>query len=119
MSRIAELLAREEIIEKQQRSRITWLKLKKVIGIPSYSRPKRRSMQSVVKLVLCAQLMVLLVTGQEELEDMASAFYRELFMAQPESDLEEVLVHVPARVTNVMNEARENPYTSFVHDGCQ
>lgn len=68
------------------------------IGIPSYYMPKRRSMQSVIKLVLCAQLMVLLVTGQEELEDMTSAFYRELFMAQPESDLEEVLVHVPARV---------------------
>ena len=40
-----------------------------------------------------------LITEQRDLEHMAVEFYRDLFTVQEESFLEEILVHVPQRVT--------------------
>lgn len=45
---------------------------------------------------------------------MANAFYIELFTAQPELDIEGVHAHVPARVTTLMNEKLDAPFT--VHE---
>lgn len=73
MARISELLAREEILEKQ------------------------RSHTSTVALHAPNGM---LVTGQEDLDVLASDFYSELFTAQPNSAPEEILALVPARVTN-------------------
>ena len=42
--------------------------------------------------------------------DLANDFYRALFSAQPDLDLEGVLAHVPARVTELMNEMLEAPF---------
>lgn len=50
-------------------------------------------------------------TSQEDLEGLASDFYKELFTAQPETAPDEVLVHVPALVSAAMNEVLEAPYT--------
>ena len=53
-----------------------------------------------------------LVTGLEDLETLASTFYRELFTAQPESTPEEVLDLVPTRVTDLMNEELDRPFSA-------
>jgi hypothetical protein len=52
-----------------------------------------------------------MVTEQDQLEALASDFCRDLFTAQPESYPEEILTQVPVRVTNLMNEALESPFT--------
>jgi hypothetical protein len=44
------------------------------------------------------------------LEGLATTFYKELFTAQAEAAPEEVLAHVPARVSSEMNEALDRPY---------
>lgn len=53
-----------------------------------------------------------LVTGQEELETMASTFYEELFTAQAVLEPDDVLEHVLVRATSAMNEVLESPYTA-------
>ena len=51
------------------------------------------------------------MTGLEDLETLASTFYRELFTAQPESTPEEVLNLVPTRVTD-LNEELDRPFSA-------
>jgi hypothetical protein len=53
-----------------------------------------------------------MITEQEQLETMASDFYGDLFTAQVESAPEEILDHVPERVTEMMNESLLAPYTA-------
>ena len=53
-----------------------------------------------------------LVTGQEDLEVLATDFYKDSFTAQHDSDPDQVLTHVPVRVTSMMNEILESPYTA-------
>lgn len=44
---------------------------------------------------------------------MASTFYADLFTAQPALERDEILAHVPARVTDVMNESLERPFSAL------
>lgn len=53
-----------------------------------------------------------MITDQEQLETMASNFYGDLFTAQLELAPEEILDHVPVRVTDRMNESLLAPYTA-------
>jgi hypothetical protein len=46
------------------------------------------------------------------LEDLANDFYKELFSAQPELSVQEILDHVPVRVTAPTNDALDAPYTA-------
>jgi len=46
------------------------------------------------------------------LEEMAAAFYQNLFMAQENTTPELVTQHVPSKVTELMNEALTAEYTS-------
>lgn len=51
-----------------------------------------------------------LVTDQKDHEDLANDFYKELFSAQDDLNLEGVLAHVPVRVTALMNEGLDAPF---------
>lgn len=52
-----------------------------------------------------------LVTEQAGLEAMAVDFYGDLFTAQQILEPDEILAHVPQRVTGTMNEALESPFS--------
>lgn len=108
MSKIAELLAREEIMEKQ-RSRLSWLKEGDQNTKFFQARSKERAKCNRINAL--RNVDGVLVTDQKDTEDLANAFYIELFTAQPELDIGGVLAHVPARVTAPMNEALDAPFT--------
>jgi hypothetical protein len=109
MSKITELLSKEEIMAKQ-RSRIAWLKDgdRNIKLFQAKSREHAYTNRITALRAPDGELR----TDQEELEGLATAFYKELFMAQAEAAPEEVLAHVPARVSSEMNEALDRPYTA-------
>lgn len=91
MSKISELLSREEIMEKQ-RSRMDWLK-----DGDRITALRREDGE--------------LVTEQAELENISKAFCTNLFTAQEVLELDEVLQHEPVKVTDDMNVAMNQPFT--------
>lgn len=109
MTRISELLAQEEIMEKQ-RSRVAWLK--EGDRNTKFFQAKAKERASVNKIFGLRSSDGELITEQEQLETMASNFYQELFSAQLESSPEGILAHVPRRVTEEMNEILKAPFTA-------
>lgn len=108
MTRISELLAREEIMEKQ-RSRSTWLKEGDRNTKFFQAKAKERAKTNHISALRAANGD--LVTKQTELESMAADFYGDLFTAQPVLMPDEILAHVPQRVTEAMNESLERPFS--------
>ena len=108
MTRISELLAREEIMEKQ-RARTTWLKEGDRNTKFFQAKAKERAKTNHIMALRTANGD--LVTGQTEMETMAADFYGDLFTAQPVLEPDEILAHVPQRVTEAMNESLENPFS--------
>jgi hypothetical protein len=51
--------------------------------------------------------------NQEEIEDMAVNFYKQLFMAQDHISPKEVVRYVPSKVTSLMNELLDAPFTDM------
>jgi hypothetical protein len=109
MSNIAELLAREETMEKQ-RSRINWMKEGDRNTKFFQARSKERAKCNQINALRNADGV--LITDQKDIEDLANDFYMELFTAQPELDIEGVLAHVPVWVTDQMNETLDAPFTA-------
>lgn len=109
MARISELLSREETMEKQ-RSRITWLK--EGDRNTKFFQAKAKERTKVNRISGLRTPDGGMVTEQAQLESLATEFYSDLFTAQENSAPEEILPHVPIRVTEVMNEALEAPYTA-------
>jgi hypothetical protein len=52
-----------------------------------------------------------LIRDQDRLESMASQFYQGLFTAQEELDPELVCSYVPRKVSGLMNEMLDRPFT--------
>jgi hypothetical protein len=102
MSHIAELLSREEIMEKQ-RSRISWLKDGDRNTKLFQARSKERAKSNHIKALKSAERA--LITNQKDLEDLANDFYKELFSAQLELSVEDILDHVPVRVPAPTNDS--------------
>jgi hypothetical protein len=50
------------------------------------------------------------------LEDLVNDFYKELFSAELELSVQEILDHVSVRVTAPMNDAMDAPYTTLEVD---
>lgn len=54
--------------------------------------------------------------AQAELARMAMEFYADLFTAQPVLEQEKILAHVPVRVSEVMRESLECPFSALEVD---
>jgi hypothetical protein len=109
MSRISEILSREEVMEKQ-RSRMDWLKdgdrNTSLFQAKSRARAKRNAIKSLRR-----DEGTVAVT-QEDMEAVATDFYTDLFSAQEDLNPELILEHVPMKVTEAMNERLTRPYTA-------
>lgn len=95
---------------EKQRSRISWLKDGDRNTKLFQVRSKERSKCNHISALRSADGV--LVTDQKDIEGLANDFYKALFSAQPDLDVEGVLAHVPARVTEPMNEILDAPFTA-------
>lgn len=109
MSRISELLSREEVMERQ-RSRMDWLKdgdrNTSLFQAKSRARAKRNAITSL------RRDDGTVAVAQEDIEGVATEFYADLFSAQEGLNPELILGHVPMKVTEAMNERLTRPYTA-------
>lgn len=109
MSRISELLTREEIMEKQ-RARIEWLK--EGDRNTAFFQAKSKERARVNKVSALRREDGSIATTQEVLETTAMEFYANLFTRQEVLDPGPVLEHVVERVTLDMNEELLKPFTA-------
>jgi hypothetical protein len=109
MSRISEMLSREEIMERQ-RSRLDWLRdgdhNTAMFQAKSRARAKRNRISAL------RRAYGIMVTNQEDIEQVAVDYYEQLFLAQENLMPDLVLKHVPRRVTDEMNERLIRPYSA-------
>jgi hypothetical protein len=108
MSRLAEVLAREEAMEKQ-RSRVQWLTEGDRNTKFFQAKAKQRSRTN--KILALRRVDGSLCESQEEIGRMAAGFYRGLFTAQEATTPELVTNHIPRRVTELMNETLAIEYS--------
>lgn len=108
MSQIAEMLSREEIMEKQ-RSRIDRLKTGDRNTSLFQAKAKERTRSNRIRVLKRDDRTM--VTEKEEIEQCARQIYQELFLAQQNLHAEEILRFVPSKVTMEMNEELTRPYT--------
>lgn len=109
MTRISELLSREEMMEKQ-RSRMDWLK--EGDRNTSFYQAKARERAQTNKIASLLLADGSFVTEQEDLEVEARSFYMNLFTAQQDLEPKGILQHVPVKVTADMNSALLREYTT-------
>lgn len=109
MSQISELLAREEIMEKQ-RSCLDWLKDGDRNTSLFQAKAKERARSNRIRALRLADGS--LVSQQADLEQCAVEFYQDLFSAQPALEPEEILKFVLTKVTAEMSEGLVRPYTA-------
>jgi hypothetical protein len=108
MSRLSELLAREEVMEKQC-SRVEWLQAGDCnIG---FFHAKARQRARTNKITALRRHDGSICTDQTELENLAAVFYHHLFSAQENSNPEEVVRFIPDKVTDLHNELLCSPFT--------
>ena len=100
MARLAEVLAREEAMEKQ-RSRVQWLHEGDWNTIFFQAKVKQCSRTNKIRALRRADGS--LCEPQEELEGLAAGFYRSLFTAQEDTAPELVTQYIPRRVSELMN----------------
>jgi hypothetical protein len=109
MSRMSELLSREEIMMKQ-RSCIDWLK--EGDRNTAFFHAKARERAQVNRISVLRREDGSLATSQEELETEAMEFYSRLFTRQEVLDPGPILDCVPVRVTPLMNDSLMKPFTA-------
>jgi hypothetical protein len=101
MSRISELLSREEVMEKQK-SILDWLKYgdcnTAFFQAKSWERAKIKKIMSLI----CDDGST--ITSQEDLEACAVDFYHTLFTDQEVLERGAILQHVSCKVSATMNE---------------
>jgi len=108
MSRMFELLTREEIMEKQ-RSRIEWLK--DGDRNTAFFQAKSRERARTNRITALRRDDGSTATTQEALETTAMEFYHNLFTRQEVLDPGPVLDHVPEKVSPEMNDWLLKPYS--------
>jgi hypothetical protein len=107
MQELAELLAREEEMQRQ-RSRMDWLKSGDRNTEFFQAKARARGRTNRIRALKTADGS--LATDQGVLEQMASNFYRDLFLAQEELYPELICQHVPRKVTAEMGEMLVRPF---------
>jgi len=102
-------LSREETMERQ-RSRLDWLRdgdrNTVMFQAKSQARAKRNKITSLKKADGG------LATKPEDIEVVATEYYKQLFSVQEQLEPDLVVEHVPARVTEAMNDRLTRPYTT-------
>lgn len=109
MARISKLLSREECMEKQ-RSRIDWLKEGDRNTALLQAKARERARSNKIKSLRRNDGSI--AVKQEEIEEVATSFYRDLFSAQTELETGAILHHVQRRVSEEINESLTTPYTA-------
>ena len=97
MRRMAEVLAREEEMEKQ-RSRVEWLQAGDQNTGCFHAKARQRARTN--KIIALKHLDGSVCTNQDELEMMATSFYQNLFSAQELTQPDDVVRYVPRKVTD-------------------
>jgi division protein CdvB (Snf7/Vps24/ESCRT-III family) len=108
MSRISELLSREEIMEKQ-RARIDWLK--EGDRNTSFFESKSKECARINQITALKRADGSIETTQEALETTTLEFYANLFTRQEVLDPGPILEHIVEKVTPEMNDALLKAYT--------
>lgn len=109
MSKISELLSREEIMMKQ-RSRIAWLQ--EGDRNTAFFHAKARERAQSNRILALKKEDGSIVTSQEALETEAMDFYSKLFTRQEDLDPGPILNCVQEKVTGHMNESLMKPFTA-------
>jgi hypothetical protein len=109
MKELAEVLAREEEMEKQ-RSRADWLKSGDRNTKFFQAKAKARARSNCIRALKRADGSE--ETTQEGLEQLATDFYQGLFTAQEILQPELICQYIPRRVTDQMAELLERAFTS-------
>jgi hypothetical protein len=94
---------------EKQRSRVDWLRAGD--RNTAFFHAKARQRARTNKIAALRRQDGTLCTDQPGLELMAADFYRNLFSAQENTQPEEVLRHVPAKVTDLHNNLLYAPFT--------
>jgi hypothetical protein len=108
--RISELLAREEIMQKQ-RSRVDWLR--EGDRNTGFFHAKAKQRTRLNKITALKRADGSLCSQQHALETMATEFYFQLFTAQENTRPNEVVQFVPKKVSDDMNAFLCSPFTSM------
>lgn len=109
MSRMSELLTREEMMEKQ-RSRIEWLKDED--RNTTFFQTKSKERARINRITALRRDDGSFATTQETLESTAMEFYSNLFTRQEMLDPGPILAHVTEKVTPEMNSILLKPFTT-------
>jgi hypothetical protein len=107
MRRIAELLAREEGMEKQ-RSQVDWLRDGDCNTGFFQAKVKERARINKIKAIKRSDETT--CHNQKEIEEVAKKFYTNLFTAQTDVEPDPVTEWVPWSVTDNMNEFLSAPF---------
>jgi hypothetical protein len=105
--RLVELFDQEEVMWRQ-RSSVQWLAAgDKNTHFFHMRASQRRKKNTIVEL---KREDGSLASGKEELGEMASSFYKELYTSEGIQGLEEVMSLVPVKVSSGMNEMLDSPF---------
>ena len=107
--KLVELYHREELIWRQ-RSRIEWLASGDKNTSFFHLRASIRRKKNVVKAL--ANSFGVLIDDPGELREMVNDFYQTLYTSEIVTGLDEVMAHVPVKVTVGMNDILCAPYTN-------
>ena len=102
-----ELLLREEIMAKQ-RSRVNWLRAGDWNTEFFHAQSTARRARNKISALVDASGQV--CESKEAIHVEVQNFYTNLYTAQEELVIDEVLHHVPAKVTEQMNERLSRPF---------
>jgi hypothetical protein len=109
MNRLAEVLAREEIMEKQH-ARVDWMQAGDQNTTFFHAKAKQRA--RINRIVHLRRNDGSLCLEHEEIEEMAITFYKGLFTAQDSTTPTLVAQFVPRKVTNSMNDDLSTPFSA-------
>jgi uncharacterized protein YeaC (DUF1315 family) len=108
MRQLAEVLAREEIMEKQ-RSRVDWLQAGDRNTGFFHAKAQQRARTNKITALKWPDGSI--CTDQYELECLVADFYKNLFSAQQNTNPQEVTRFVPEKVTDLHNDLLCAPFS--------
>ena len=108
MDRIVELNYREEVMWRQC-SRVTWLKEgyrnTRFFHLRAHQRKKRNKISKLKKEDGS------FTEVEEEMANLSTTFYRDLYMSEGTEDMDQLLDSVPVKVTGAMNDDLLKPFS--------
>lgn len=108
-ARLVELYHREEVMWRQ-RSRIQWLSAGDKNTKFFHMRASLRRKKNMIKALINS--LGVQADDPHELKTMVQEFYQNLYTSEGITGVEEVLAHVPCKVTEAMNVTLTAPYTN-------